>query len=235
MTDRKVKVVDNPVDLSPQKVPTQKAPLDLRLRPLGPNMAKKNPMQMKFGATGQRAEIQYNSNASLRNKQQEGIRLFMSEKDVALYLKARKGTVTEKEQAKAVNVLRRMRNDMVITMSEWLGDIQPVRHGRLTRECEAACQQKFNQLKEIEDRQVPDNPAEELVKLVVSDEIIPTGPITGLEQEQLLDPNEFKLEDLVPVEQPVDSGPLSEQSVLEGGLQQPDLPVFEPEVIKTEE
>lgn len=226
--DRKVKVIDKPVDIAPQKVPTQKAPLDLRLRPLGPNMAKQNPMAMKFGDSGQRSEVHYKSNAALRNKQQEAIRVYVSEREVDLYRKTRAGTVTEKEQAKAINVLRRMKNNMIATMPEWLGDTQPFRHGRLTQECFAACQQEFNRLKVIEDHQVSDNPAEEPVKLVVSDDFVPAGPVTGLVQEQPHDPDTLKLEDLTPVEQPLASGPLSEQSVLETGLQQPELPVFVP-------
>lgn len=199
------------VDLSPKSL----MPKGIR-----PNYATKQIAQTMKGAN---VQIHYKSNAGLRSAQNQAIKMFIEEQKVNLFLLARRGEITERDKIAQEGALSRIRDRMIQTMAEWAGEMHP-KHGAvgtgLSREFESACHRVFNQFRD-----------ELGVPIKVSN--IPIGPVSRHKAEKkeeiVVAPVDLKLSDLKAVEQSMDSGPLNEQSVLEVGLQQPELPVFDPE------
>ncbi len=202
---------DQPVDLSPT---------NLMRKPLVPNFGMKHAAQTMKGAD---IQIHYNPKAGLRSKQNAAVRMFIEEQRTVLYLQSRQGTVSEEEYQIRANELKRMQDKMIQSLSDWARDIDPKRGSIGTDsspEFLRACAEIFGQLKDVLDIQV-------------EIDTVPVGPVSGQasEKQPVAVPVDLKLSDLDVVEQPLNSGPLGEQSVLEVGLQQPDLPVFEPDEV----
>ena len=205
---------DQPVDLSPT---------NLMGKPLRPNYGMKHAAQALKGAD---IQIRYNPNAALRSEQGAAVRMFIEEQRAALYLQTRQGTIKETERIARTGDLNRIRDGILHSMVEWAGDMNP-RDGsmgtEMAPEFHSACRAAFNRIKDV-------------LNVQIKVRAVPTGPISvqKTEEQPIEVPVDLKLSDLDAVEQPLDSGPLNEQSVLEAGLQQPDLPVFvEPDLVET--
>jgi hypothetical protein len=199
---------DKPVDLSPTS---------LMGKPMAPNYSMKHVAQTLKGAD---IQIHHTPNAGLRTKQNQAVRMFIEEQRTALYLLARRAEITENEFSAQTGELDRIQTHMLETMADWAGSLDPrqgVTGSGFSREFEIVVRRAFNESKDV-------------VGAKVKIAIVPTGPVTGQdrEEEEIEVPVNLKLSDLDAVE-PTQSGPLYEQSVLEAGLQQPDLPVYDPD------
>jgi len=172
-------------------------------------------------------QIVHKSNAGLRTKQNQAIKLLIEEQRSAVFRQARRGEISESEHQAKESGLRRIRDRLTETLTDWAGNIDP-KHGAVgtgvSREFEIAFYKAFNQFR-----------SDLNTKVEIRD--VPLGPITGQEAEEedviTKAPEVVKLDDL-PVVEPSFSGPLYEQPVAfdeDGKAIRPDLdlPVFEPE------
>lgn len=216
---------------------TANRPLDLTLKPLIGKALKPSAMLKQAARAlkgGSDIQIVHRPNSGLRTKQGAAVRMFIEEQKTALYRRAMIGDISEQEHQADVGNLRRIQAKMIQTMPDWAGTIDP-KQGAIgtgfSREFEVLLYNVFNQVRD-----------DSGVSIEVND--VPLGPVSGQTSEKeevkvVVAPDDLRLSDLEAVEQPLDSGPLGEPSVLEVGLQQQELPVFtetEPPVLtETEE
>jgi len=186
-------------------------------KPLTPNKSFKEAAE---AFTGGKAETHFKVNAGLRTKQNQAVRQFIEEQRTALYLKTVSSEISEGEFKARSSALFRVRDRMIRELVDWAEDLDP-REGasgtNLSREFLVRCVKVFNALREDMGARIEVEP-------------VPLGPVKPHDVEKPTFnpiPDDIKLDDLPVVKQPLQSGPVHERSVLEHGLQQPDLPTIE--------
>ena len=179
-----------------------------------PGSGMQNQYDNQYGnfLRGDKPQTHIKVSGALRNKQAAAWQSFINDRKVSLHNEARKPTITEAAYKAEAGNLNRIRDRGGTNIGEWALDYTPNSPEFLN-----ASKTRLNQLVEDLDASVP-----------IRD--IPQGPISGTE-----------VETPVAVQQPLESGPIFEESVLEkfanddGGFDFPEVDITTDEIPEADE